>query len=156
MLPSLVRIPISIESAISWKKPRRPGLGRGRQASNRLAVMAITAPPQAPIRIPPTQLLIGGAWVDAASGQTFETRNPATEELIADVAQAGPEDAARAALEGPWGTMRASDRSRLLFKFAELLREQSEAIISLESLDGGKPISSVRRQDYPAMVDCLE
>ena len=124
--------------------------------------MAITAPPQTPIRIPPTQLLIGGAWVDAASGQTFETRNPATEELIANVAQAGKEDAdravraARAALEGPWGTMRASDRSRLLFKFAELLREQSEAIIALESLDGGKPISSVRRQDYPAMVDCLE
>src|SRR5277367_6254856 len=134
MLPSLVRIPISIESAVPWKKPRRPGLGRGRQASNRVAVMAITAPPQAPIRIPPTQLLIGGAWVDAASGQTFETRNPATEELIANVAQAGPEDAdravraARAALEeGPWGSMRASERSRLMFAFAEKVRANAEA-----------------------------
>ncbi len=125
--------------------------------------MAITAPPQTAIRIPPTQLLIGGAWVDAASGQTFETRNPATEELIANVAQAGKEDAdravvaARKALEdGPWGTMRASERSRLLFAFADLVRKNSDAISNLESLDGGKPISSVRRQDYPAMLDCLE
>jgi aldehyde dehydrogenase (NAD+) len=125
--------------------------------------MTMTAPPQAPIRIPPTKLLIGGAWLDAAGGKTFETRNPATEELIATVAQAGPPDAdravraARAALEsGPWGTMRASERSRLMFKFADLVREQQAAIIALESLDGGKPISSVRRQDYPAMLDCLE
>ncbi|MGA2396321.1 MAG: aldehyde dehydrogenase family protein, partial [Candidatus Lustribacter sp.] len=125
--------------------------------------MALTAPPQGPrIRLPSTQLLIGGEWVDAASGKTFETRNPATEDLIANVAQAGPEDAdravraARAALEGPWGTMRAAERSRLLFKFAELVRERQEEIIALESLDGGKPISSVRRQDYPAMLDCLE
>jgi aldehyde dehydrogenase (NAD+) len=112
--------------------------------------------------LPSTQLLIGGEWVAAASGKTFETRNPATEDLIANVAQAGPEDAdravraARAALEGPWGTMRAAERSRLLFKFAQLVREREDEIIALESLDGGKPISSVRRQDYPAMVDCLE
>ncbi len=125
--------------------------------------MAMTAPTHAQIRIPPTKLLIGGSWVDAATGKTFETRDPATEELIANVAQAGPEDAgravraARAALEdGPWGTMRASERSRLMFKFADLVRANAQAIIALESLDGGKPISSVRRQDYPAMLDCLE
>jgi len=125
--------------------------------------MALTAPPQIPVRLPPTQLLIGGSWVDAASGETFETRNPATEELIANVAKADKADAdravraARAALEeGPWATMRASERSRLMFKFAEQVREHQEAIIALESLDGGKPISSVRRQDYPAMLDCLE
>ena len=125
--------------------------------------MAITSPPPAPIRIPPTKLLIGGAWVDAESGQTFETRNPATEELIADVARAGKADAdravraARSAFEdGPWGSMRASERSRLMFTFAELVRAHQDAIVALESLDGGKPISSVRRQDYPAMLDCLE
>src|SRR5580704_1006879 len=103
--------------------------------------MAITAPPQTSIRIPPTQLLIDGKWVAAASGQTFETRNPATEELIANVAQAGKEDADRAVVaarkaleEGPWGSMRASERSRLMFAFADKVRTNAEAIIALESL----------------------
>lgn len=114
-------------------------------------------------KLPPTNLLINGKWVEAASGKTFDTRDPATEDVITAVAEAGAEDAnravhaARKALEeGPWGKMRASERSRLLFKFAELIRKNGEEIIALESLDGGKPISSVRRQDYPAMVDCLE
>ena len=81
--------------------------------------MAIAATPRPSVRIPQTKLLIDGKWVDARSGETFETRNPATEEVIANVASAGPEDtalavkAARAALEsGPWGTMRASERAR--------------------------------------------
>ena len=65
--------------------------------------------------------------------------------------------AARAALEsGPWGTMRASERARIMMRFAELIRQRQDEIVMLESLDGGKPISSVRRQDYPAMLDCLE
>src|SRR5471030_197514 len=106
--------------------------------------MAIAAPPPAPTRLPPTKLLIGGEWVDAASGKTFETRNPATEEVIANVAQAGKEDADRAVAaarialeEGPWGSMRASERSRLLFAFADLVRKNADAISLLESLDGG-------------------
>ena len=114
-------------------------------------------------KLPKTQLLINGKWVEAASGKTFATRDPATEDVIAEVAEAGAEDAnravraARLALEeGPWGKVKASERGRLLFKFAELLRRDKEEIIQLESLDGGKPISSVRRQDYPAMIDCLE
>ena len=135
-------------------------MGKAEQASKRPR-MAMTAPP--PVRIPPTQLLIGGQWVEAASGQAFETRNPATEEVIANVAKADKADADRAVIaarkalaEGPWGTMRASERSRLMFAFAALVRKNEDAISALESLDGGKPISSVRRQDYPAMVDCLE
>jgi aldehyde dehydrogenase (NAD+) len=114
-------------------------------------------------KLPQTNLLIDGKWVEAASGKTFNTRDPATEEIITAVAEAGAEDAnravraARKALEeGPWGRMRASERSRLLFKFAELIRKNAEGVIQLESLDGGKPISSVMRQDFPAMVDCLE
>jgi len=124
--------------------------------------MTLAASPQAPVRLPPTQLLIGGEWVPAASGKTFATRDPATEEIIAEIAQAGPEDAdravraARKAFEGPWSALRAAERSRLMFKFAELVRERQEEIIALESLDGGKPINAVRRQDYPAMLDCLE
>ncbi|MGA8841656.1 MAG: aldehyde dehydrogenase family protein [Candidatus Aquilonibacter sp.] len=125
--------------------------------------MAIAATPRPSVRIPQTKLLIDGKWVDARSGETFETRNPATEEVIAHVASAGPEDtaiavkAARAALEaGPWGTMRASERARIMMRFADLIRTRQDEIVMLESLDGGKPISSVRRQDYPAMLDCLE
>jgi aldehyde dehydrogenase (NAD+) len=125
--------------------------------------MAIAATPRPAIRIPQTKLLIDGKFVDAVSGETFETRNPATEEIIAHVASAGAEDtalavkAARAALEqGPWGTMRASERARIMNRFAALIRERQDEIVMLESLDGGKPISSVRRQDYPAMLDCIE
>ncbi|HUN29688.1 MAG TPA: aldehyde dehydrogenase family protein [Alphaproteobacteria bacterium] len=125
--------------------------------------MAIAATPRAAVRVPQTKLLIDGKWVDARSGETFETRNPATEEVIANVASAGAEDtalavkAARAALEsGPWGTMRASERARIMMRFAEMIRQRQDEIIMLESLDGGKPISSVRRQDYPAMLDCIE
>jgi acyl-CoA reductase-like NAD-dependent aldehyde dehydrogenase len=125
--------------------------------------MAIAATPRPAIRIPQTKLLIDGKFVDAVSGETFETRNPATEEIIAHVASAGADDtaiavkAARAALEqGPWGTMRAADRARIMNRFAAVIREHQDEIVMLESLDGGKPISSVRRQDYPAMLDCIE
>jgi acyl-CoA reductase-like NAD-dependent aldehyde dehydrogenase len=125
--------------------------------------MAIAATPRPAVRIPQTKLLIDGKFVDAVSGETFETRNPATEEIIAHVASAGAEDtalavkAARAALEqGPWGTMRAAERARIMNRFAALIRERQDEIVMLESLDGGKPISSVRRQDYPAMLDCIE
>jgi acyl-CoA reductase-like NAD-dependent aldehyde dehydrogenase len=125
--------------------------------------MAIAATPRPAVRIPQTKLLIDGNFVDAVSGETFETRNPATEEIIAHVASAGAEDtalavkAARAALEqGPWGTMRAAERARIMNRFAALIRERQDEIVMLESLDGGKPISSVRRQDYPAMLDCIE
>ncbi len=125
--------------------------------------MAIATTPQNTIRIPQTKLLIDGKWVDAQSGKTFETRNPATEEVIARVAEADAADtalavkAARAALEeGPWGKMRAADRARIMVRFAQTIREHQEEIVALESLDGGKPISSVRRQDFPAMLDCIE
>ncbi len=115
-----------------------------------------------PLRLPPTQLLIGGSWVDSISGKTFVTRDPATEQPIAEIALAGPEDAeravaaARTALTGPWSKLSAAQRGRLLYKFASLLREHSEELVALESLDGGKPISSVRRQDVPAAIDCME
>jgi aldehyde dehydrogenase (NAD+) len=125
--------------------------------------MTATASPKSAVRIPRTQLLIDGTWVDALSGKTFATRNPATEEVIANVAEADAADvalavkAARAALEeGPWGKMRASDRARILVAFAAKIREHEDEIVALESLDGGKPISSVRRQDFPAMLDCIE
>jgi aldehyde dehydrogenase (NAD+) len=106
-------------------------------------------------------LLIGGRRVPAASGQYFETLDPATEQPIARVAAGDAADidaavrAARAALQGPWGRMRASERGELLLRFADRIRAHSEQLIELESLDAGKPVSAIRRQDLPAVLDTL-
>jgi aldehyde dehydrogenase (NAD+) len=106
-------------------------------------------------------LLIGGKHVPARSGRYFDSLNPATEEVIAQVAEGDAADidaavrAARAALEGPWGRMKASERGRLLLRWADLIREHQDELINLESLDSGKPISAVRRQDMPAVLDTL-
>lgn len=115
------------------------------------------------LRLPPLQLLIGGQWCDAASGATFDTVDPATEEVIASVAEPGAEDidravnAARTAFNsGPWPSMRASERSRILRRLADLVLQHQEDLILLESVDAGKPLAAVRRQDLPTVVDCLE
>ncbi len=62
---------------------------------------------------------------------------------------------ARAAFEGPWGRMRASERGALLLRFAERIRQHAEELIELESLDAGKPVAAIRRQDMPAVLDTL-
>jgi aldehyde dehydrogenase (NAD+) len=106
-------------------------------------------------------LLIGGERLPARSGRYFETIDPATERLIARVAEAETVDidaavaAARAALNGPWGHMRAAERGQLLLRLAALIRENQEQLIELESLDSGKPVSAIRRQDLPAVLDTL-
>lgn len=109
-----------------------------------------------------TQLLIGGRWLDAASGKTFETRCPATEEKIADVAEGDKADielaakAARRAFEsGPWSRMDARDRGRLMYRLADLLEENRDELAALESLDNGKPIRDSRAADVPLTIDCL-
>src|SRR5215472_5886726 len=109
----------------------------------------------------PQGLLIDGRRVASASGRMFKSLNPATEEVIATVAEGNEADvdravaAARRAFEGPWRTMRAAERGAILMKWAELLRLHAEEIVELESLDGGKPISATMRQDFPAAVDTL-
>lgn len=93
-----------------------------------------------------TRLFINGEFVDAADGETFETYNPATGEVIANVAAAKATDidravkAARAALEGPWGTMPLAERAAIIRRIATLIAERAEDIGQLESLDVGKPI----------------
>ena len=107
------------------------------------------------------KMLIDGKWVDAASGKRFETHNPATGELLATVAEGDAEDinravaAARRAFEGPWSRMRAAERGHILFRLVELMKQHSDEIAALESLDAGKPISGVLRQDLPAAIDTL-
>jgi aldehyde dehydrogenase (NAD+) len=109
----------------------------------------------------PHQLLIDGHRVPSSSGRTFRSLNPATEEVIATIAEGNEADvdravaAARRAFEGPWRTMRAAERGNLLLKWAELLKRHADEIIEIESLDGGKPISATTRQDFPAAIDTL-
>jgi aldehyde dehydrogenase (NAD+) len=110
------------------------------------------------------KLFINGEFVDALSGKTFETRNPATGEVIAEIAEAQKEDvdlavkAARAAFEdgSPWRKMSPKDRSRVLYKLAELIRQNGEELAELETLDTGKPISESSRFDIPLSADCFE
>ncbi len=106
-------------------------------------------------------LLIDGARVRSLSGKTFKSLNPATEQVIATIAEGNEHDvdravaAARRAFEGPWRTMRAAERGHILLKWAELLKQHADEIAALESLDAGKPISAVLRQDFPAAIDTL-
>jgi phenylacetaldehyde dehydrogenase len=90
------------------------------------------------------KLLIGGEWVDAASGRTFPTYDPATGEKIAEVAHGEAVDidravrAARAAFEGPWSRIKPAERERLIWRVGDLLSERLEIFGQLESLDNGK------------------
>jgi phenylacetaldehyde dehydrogenase len=106
------------------------------------------------------QLFIGGRWVDAASGETFDTPNPATGDRLASVAAGGPQDidravaAARTAFEeGPWSRMTPSDRGRLVWKIGDLILDHLEELAQLESLDNGKPLTIARAADVPLAAD---
>jgi aldehyde dehydrogenase (NAD+) len=117
--------------------------------------------PAAGFLVKPQQLLIDGRRVPSASGRSFKSLNPATEQVIATIAEGNEVDvdhavaAARRAFEGRWRTMRAAERGHILLKWAELLKQHADEIIELESLDAGKPIAAVLRQDFPAAVDTL-
>jgi aldehyde dehydrogenase (NAD+) len=106
-------------------------------------------------------LLIDGRQVPSASGRTLKSINPATEEVIATISEGTEIDvdhavaAARHAFEGPWRTMRAAERGHILLRWADLLKQHADEIARLESLDAGKPIAAVLRQDFPAAVDTL-
>ena len=110
--------------------------------------------------IPRHELLINGKWVPPESGQYSTILNPATEEVIAHVAAGSEKDvdtaakAARAALK-VWNGISAAERGRILNRLADLLEKNQEELIALESMNAGKPIASVRRQDMPAAIDTL-
>ncbi len=100
-------------------------------------------------------LFIGGQEVEPQSGEWFASVSPATEEPLAEVAQAGAEDvdravgAARGAFEDGWSSLRPSERSKYLFRIARILQERSRELAVAESLDGGKPIRESRDVDLP-------
>ncbi|QDS95488.1 Aldehyde dehydrogenase PuuC [Roseimaritima multifibrata] len=116
----------------------------------------------ADIKVDQTQCFIDGKWVDAASGKTFATINPATEQEIAQVAEGDAEDVDRAAKaarkafdSGPWRTMDARDRGRLMYKLADRIEADMEELAALETLDNGKPITESRTADLPLVIDAI-
>lgn len=100
-------------------------------------------------------LFIGGVFVEGQGGGSFSTVNPATEEVLAEVTDAGAADvdravrAARAAYRGVWGRMSGADRGKYLFRIARLIQERSRELAVLETLDNGKPIKESRDVDVP-------
>lgn len=106
------------------------------------------------------KLFIDGQFVESTSQKTFETYNPATGEVLATVYEGGPEDvdravkAARKAFdEGPWSKMGTAERSRLMYKLADLMEQNSEELAQLETLDNGKPIRETTHADIPLAVE---
>lgn len=98
----------------------------------------------------PKQLLIDGQMQDARSGERFSTFSPATGELVAELALAGPADvdravaAARAALDGPWGRFTPAERQGVLLRLADLVDRHFDDLSLLDTLEMGRPITASR------------
>jgi aldehyde dehydrogenase (NAD+) len=103
-------------------------------------------------------LFINGDFVDATSGNSFKTINPATEEVLADISEASEADvdaavrAARRAFEKTWGPMPGRDRAKYLYRIARIIQERAREFAVLESLDNGKPIKESRDVDIPLVA----
>jgi len=112
---------------------------------------------------PRTQAFIGGQFVDAASGKTFATVNPATGTVIAEIAECDAEDVnravalARAAFDdGRWSHQSPRNRKRVLLKLAELMRRDAQHLALLETLDMGKPIAEALAVDVGSSANCVQ
>jgi aldehyde dehydrogenase (NAD+) len=103
-------------------------------------------------------LFIDGEFIDPTDGTTFKSVNPASEEVLAEVAEAGPGDvdravrAARKAYQRVWGPMSGRDRAKYLYRIARLIQERARELAVLESLDNGKPIRESRDTDIPLVA----
>ncbi|HEY2859959.1 MAG TPA: aldehyde dehydrogenase family protein, partial [Terracidiphilus sp.] len=114
------------------------------------------------VKIEPGRLLINGQWVEGS--KTFDTTNPASGEVLTQLAEASAADvdravaAARQAFEdrsGAWRKLSASERGRLIWRLADLVEKNIEELAELETLDNGKPIFESRYVDMPMVVDVL-
>jgi aldehyde dehydrogenase (NAD+) len=103
-------------------------------------------------------LFIGGEFVEPTDGGVIKSVNPASEEVLAEVAEAGPNDvdravrAARTAYDSVWSGLPGRDRAKYLFRIARLVAERSRELAVLESLDNGKPIRESRDTDLPLVA----
>ncbi|HEX3264496.1 MAG TPA: aldehyde dehydrogenase [Candidatus Limnocylindrales bacterium] len=109
-----------------------------------------------------TQAFIDGAFVDAASGETFATENPGTGEVLAEVQAGGAEDVDRAVAaarrsfeDGRWSRRAPADRKLALLRFADVIEANAEELATLDALEGGKPITDTREVDVPETVRTL-
>jgi aldehyde dehydrogenase (NAD+) len=122
----------------------------------------LTEPQTTPVPITQTRILINNRWVDSVSGKTFETINPATGEVLANVAEADAADvdlavkAARKAFhsKAPWRRMSAAERGQRLHRLADLIEKHADELATLESLDNGKPRHVARAADLPLVIAC--
>ena len=124
--------------------------------------MSTITPADLGVEISETDCFINGEWVPAVSGKTFATVNPATEEEIIQVAEGDAADVDAAALaardafdHGPWRTMDARDRGRLMYLLADRMEQEIDSLARLETLDNGKPFNDSRNVDLPLAIDCL-
>src|SRR5699024_3139705 len=106
------------------------------------------------------KLYMNGEFVESASGKTFKSYNPATGEELAEVSEALEEDidrAVRAAREafdnGPWSKMGTAERSRLIYKLADLMEDHKLELAQLETLDNGKPMRETMNADVPLAIE---
>lgn len=110
----------------------------------------------------PTQLFIDGKWIPGREGKLWPVYNPATEEVIAEVALAGPEDvdvavrAARKAFDrGDWANLDAHRREALLHRIADLIEQNASTFARLETMNTGKPLRETTRVDIPLAIQCF-
>ena len=136
--------------------PRLSLLARGR-----LGLSSARAYSTSNIKLPQTKLLINNEWVGAASGKTFPTLNPQTEEEICQVAEADSADVDRAVeaateafYRGEWSQMGGYDRSVLMNRLANLIEENREELAHLEVLDNGKSYFEAYNVDLALVIQC--
>ncbi|KAJ4973678.1 hypothetical protein NE237_006852 [Protea cynaroides] len=139
-------------------------IGRNSSCARGISRFSTAAALEEPIITPSvqvnhTQILINGQFVDAVSGKTFPTLDPRTGDVIAHVAEGDAEDinravaAARMAFdEGPWPKMTAYERSRIMFRFADLIEKHNDEIATLETWDNGKPYEQAAKTEVPMMA----
>jgi aldehyde dehydrogenase (NAD+) len=121
--------------------------------------MVIATGSEQQVKIGPTQLLINNEWVKSVAGKRFETINPATGEVICDVAEAEASDVDRAVeaarkafTTGDWAQMSAARRGELLYKLADLIEQNKAELARLETLDNGKPLNESLNVDLPLVI----
>jgi phenylacetaldehyde dehydrogenase len=122
-----------------------------------------TSNPVAQFLAAPKKLLINGKWVAAASGKTFEVKNPATGDVIAHAAEGDKADveaaviAARRAFEsGAWPALTPSERAKIIWRIGDLISKYADELAELESLDNGKPIGVAKAADVPLAADIFQ
>ncbi|XP_061990847.1 aldehyde dehydrogenase family 2 member B7, mitochondrial-like [Rosa rugosa] len=153
----------SFTSASSFSKGRPSsvsrGIGKYSTAAAAAAAAAVEDPITPSVKVDYTKLLINGQFVDAASGKTFPTLDPRTGDVIAHVAEGDAEDVNRAVAaarkafdEGPWPKMTAYERSRVLFRFADLIEKHNDELAALESWDNGKTFEQSAKIEIPMLA----